>query len=119
LSDENPSHRNLEDSAMGITTSTQISNEIAASESVEERIRGFILQQFPAARSRDIGTADSLLTQGIIDSLGVLEVVTFLEKEFRLTISEDELLSDHFESIAQIARLISQKLAREDASWIS
>jgi acyl carrier protein len=104
---------------MSMTSSEHDVTAPAAGESVEERIRAFLHKQFPAARSRGIGIDDSLLTQGIIDSLGILEVVTFVEKEFQLVISEDELLSDHFESIAQIARLVSQKLAQEDSTWTS
>jgi acyl carrier protein len=86
---------------------------------IEERIREFLFKQFPAARSRGVGNEDSLLTQGIVDSLGVLEVVTFIESEFQLTVTEDEMLSDHFETIARMADLVSRKLARENAEWTS
>jgi acyl carrier protein len=101
------------------TTSETNVNGSATSqrENVEAAIRQFILKQFPAARSRGIGAADSLLTQGVIDSLGVLEVVTFIENQFGLTVSDDEMLSDHFESIARITDLVTRKLAREDATW--
>ncbi len=86
---------------------------------IEAAVRQFILQQFPAARSRDVGADDLLLTNGIIDSLGILEVVTFIEKEFQLTVADDEMLADHFESIARITDLVAQKLSREDGSWTS
>jgi acyl carrier protein len=91
----------------------------SAREAVEASVREFILKQFPAARSRGVGVDDSLLTQGIIDSLGVLEVVTFIESEFQLTVSDDEMLSDHFESISRIADLVCGKRAREVTTWTS
>lgn len=96
--------------------STVSSNDIdtsAARQEIESAVQQFVLAQFPAARSRGVGPNDSLLTQGIVDSLGVLEVVTFLEKEYQFTISEDELLADHFESIAQITDLVVKKLSGE------
>ncbi|MEX2306704.1 MAG: acyl carrier protein [Pirellulales bacterium] len=91
----------------------------AAKEEVAASIRRFILEQFPVARSRGIDADDSLLTHGVIDSMGVLEVVTFIEKEFHLTVTDDELLSDHFESISKITDMVVRKLARENATWIS
>lgn len=93
-------------------------NCTTTNDSLVSSVRQFIHQQFPAARRRRIGDADSLLTQGIIDSLGVLEVVTFIESEFHLTITDDEMLSDHFESIARIVEFVAQKLAREESKWI-
>lgn len=102
-------------------STTSSNGEAAATlkEDVKASIRQFIHKQFPVARSRGIGDHDSLLTQGIIDSLGVLEVVTFIESQFQLTVTDDELLSDHFESVSQIAELIRQKLGAGAATWTS
>jgi acyl carrier protein len=43
------------------------------------------------ARKRAIGDGDPLLGHGILDSLGILEVVAFVEKEFGITVADDEL----------------------------
>jgi acyl carrier protein len=104
---------------MTIASNEQSLKTASAGADIETRLREFLFKQFPAARSRGVGAEDSLLTQGIVDSLGVLEVVTFIESEFQLTVTEDEMLSDHFETIARIADLVSRKLAREDARWTS
>jgi acyl carrier protein len=86
---------------------------------IEAAVRQFVLQQFPTARSRAIGLHDSLLTGGIVDSLGILEVITFIEKEFQITVTDEEMLSDHFETIASIADLVALKLAGGAATWTS
>jgi acyl carrier protein len=104
---------------MSFTSSNDTTNAALRRESIESSVRAFVLQQFPAARSRHLGADDSLLANGIVDSLGVLEVVAFIENEFRLAIGEDEMLADHFESISRITDLITRKLAREDATWTS
>lgn len=83
---------------------------------IQTTIREFVLQQFPAARKRETSDHDSLLEQGVVDSMGVLEIVTFIESTFEITLSDDELLSDHFESIAAMADLVHSKTA-EDPSW--
>lgn len=82
-------------------------------DSIQNQLRQFIHQQFPAARSRDLTDEASLLEAGIVDSLGVLELVTMIEQSFGVTLEDDELLSDHFESIAKIAALVHDKIIAE------
>ena len=74
------------------------------------RIRQFILKQFPLARKQSSSEDESsLLESGIIDSLGVLDLVSFLEKEFEITICEEDLLADNFETIARMTAFVQSK----------
>ena len=82
-------------------------------DSIQPRIREFILNQFPLARKRAIGDGDPLLGHGILDSLGILEVVAFVEREFEITVADEELLPESFESIRSIARFVDEKRGRE------
>jgi acyl carrier protein len=82
-------------------------------ESTDVRIRTFILNQFPIARKRGIGNGDPLLGHGILDSLGILEVVAFVEREFGITVADEELVPESFDSIASIARFVDGKRAPE------
>ena len=54
-----------------------------------ERIRRFLILQFPTIKN--VGNDESLLKNGFIDSLGILEVVAFLENEFRIAVSDEDL----------------------------
>ena len=76
---------------------------------VAERIKRFLLEHFPLARG--VGSDDPLLGNGIIDSLGVLEVVAFLEQEFQVTVADEELLPENFQSLATLAAFIHAKLS--------
>jgi acyl carrier protein len=78
-------------------------------ETTAARIRGFIVHQFPLARQRAVGDEDPLLRTGIIDSLGILEVVSFLESEFSITVDDEELVPESFESIATMTRFVDRK----------
>ena len=49
---------------------------------IDARILAFVLERFPFARQRKVAPEDSLLESGIVDSLGVLELVDFLETTF-------------------------------------
>jgi acyl carrier protein len=52
-----------------------------------------------------------LLTEHIIDSLGIFTLVTFLEEKFGIVIDADEVLVEHFETVADVATLVEAKLA--------
>lgn len=54
---------------------------------------------------------DSFLDQGIVDSTGVLELVLFVEETYDLTVDDDEITRDNFDSINKLANFIQQKLA--------
>jgi acyl carrier protein len=91
---------------------------LASREAIQTALHDFVLKQFPAARKRGTSAADSLLEHGIIDSLGVLDIVRFIEEELRVPLLEHELVSGHFDSVASMAELIHSKTT-ERAPWTS
>jgi len=60
----------------------------------------------------DLGTDDSLLERGLLDSLAILKTVTFCEEQFGITIPDTEVLPDHFETVRAIAQLVERQRAR-------
>jgi acyl carrier protein len=52
----------------------------------------------------------SFLDEGIIDSLGVIELVTFVEKRFGISVLDHELVPDNFDSINKLDAYIQNKL---------
>ena len=79
---------------------------------VNKRIKEFVLGHFPLARKKSITDDDALLDEGIIDSLGVLDLVNFIEEEFKISISDEDLVPENFQSIQSIAIFIEQKQER-------
>ena len=49
------------------------------------------------------------LLRGLIDSLGLMQLVVFLEEEFGITIDDTEVVPDHFRTVAAIGRLVELK----------
>jgi acyl carrier protein len=82
---------------------------------ISDRIRQFIMTHFPIARRRGIIDDDALLGTQIIDSMGILELVQFMEEEFRITISDEDLLAENFQSIARLTRFVQSKRASHSA----
>ena len=52
---------------------------------------------------------DSLLENGIIDSLAIMKLLAFIEKEFMVKVSDEDLMPENFNTIASIARLIEKQ----------
>ena len=74
-----------------------------------DRLRQFINRNFPRARARDLRNDDPLLESGIVDSMGVLDLVSFIEAEFGIAVADEELTDEYFGSIGRIAGYIESK----------
>ena len=53
----------------------------------------------------------SFLQEGIVDSIGVMELVNFVESTFKITIDDHELIPDNLDSVAQLANFVRSKMA--------
>lgn len=53
-----------------------------------------------------IGERDSLFVSGILDSLGLLQLVAFLEKRLLFHIPPEDVIAEHFSTIEKITRYI-------------
>lgn len=74
-------------------------------------LKSFILTEL--VDGRDISTlddADQLLETGIIDSLGIIKLLSFIEETFSITITADELIPENFSTPRSLSLLVSSKL---------
>jgi acyl carrier protein len=78
---------------------------------ISEKIRAFITKNFYVADPGNLGDEDSLLDKGIVDSTAVLEVISFLEGTFAITVQDDEMLPENLDSIARITAFVASKKA--------
>jgi acyl carrier protein len=74
-----------------------------------ERVRGFIRESFFVDDFRD---DDSFLGNGLIDSLGVMQLVSFVESEFAIRVEDEDLVPDNFDSVERVAAFVDRKRAR-------
>ena len=78
----------------------------------EATIRQFLVEDvFYDQDLKDLGADDSLLARGLLDSLSILKTVTFCEEQFGVTIPDEDVLPDHFESVRAIAALVERHRA--------
>jgi len=77
---------------------------------IEEQVRTFIVKDLGAFGYGDELTDDyPLLQNGLIDSLGIAELVEFIENEFGIQLELNELVHENFGSVGSIAALIRSK----------
>ena len=76
---------------------------------VRTKLKQFITEEL----ARDVGDIDvekaSLVDVGVIDSLGIMKLVEFLESEFDVVIEDDDLLPENFETLDAIQQLTESK----------
>lgn len=78
-----------------------------------EKIRQFILDNYPKAREGDLQADDKLLEKGIIDSLGLFTLIEFLETAFGVTVSVSDVTEDKFASIQALSDFVSESVSKE------
>jgi len=81
---------------------------------IEPQIRNFITQNLLYSTEGFSYTDEaSLLRKGIIDSLGVVELVEFVQKQFGIQVNQQEVVPDNFDSVARLSAYVRQKLQKQ------
>ena len=80
--------------------------------SIETEVRQYVLENFLFGRTEvEVSSDASFLDLGIIDSTGVLELVTFLEDKYQIKIEDEELVPANLDSLNGITRFVEVKRA--------
>jgi len=81
---------------------------------VSLRVRAFVVENFLYMRPDfELHGDDSLLRRGVFDSLGVMEVIGFLEDTFGIEVGQDEVTEANFGTLDAIARYVVRKGGHE------
>lgn len=76
-------------------------------------IRAFIVKNYLMGKGDALTDDSSFLELGIIDSTGMLELVSYLENTYGIEIADEELIPDNFDSISRIVDYLGRKLSLE------
>lgn len=75
-------------------------------------IRGFIRENFlKESPPKNFHDGISFIDGGIIDSVGVLELVAFLEETFGFRVEDEELVPENLDSVDKLVAYVDLKLA--------
>ena len=77
---------------------------------IEETVKSFLLEEFmPGEAPEALDASTPLITGGILDSIGTLKLVSFLEETFSISLAAHEADSEHLDTIELIAKLVRSK----------
>jgi acyl carrier protein len=76
------------------------------------QLRGYIEDNFIlGARAAQFSDVDSFMDLGILDSTGFLELITYLEETFGLTVKDEEMVPENLDSIDRLVAFVGRKQA--------
>lgn len=85
------------------------------SDEIRSRVRSFIDENFLYMRPDfTLGDDDSLMGNGIVDSMGVMEMIEFLESEFGVAVDDTDITEANIGSLNAIAAYVSSHAAEGD-----
>jgi len=79
---------------------------------IREEIVAYITDNILLGEVVDLLRVPSLLGEGIIDSTGAMEIVSYLENTFAIAIADAEIVPDNLDSIDKICAFVARKQAR-------
>jgi acyl carrier protein len=85
---------------------------------IAREVEHFVKRNYLLDEGEAIDHAQSLIGSGIIDSTGILELITFLEERYGVRFEDRELTAENFESISRIAAFLVEKSASSAASGL-
>jgi len=74
------------------------------------KVRGFIVENFLFGDENGVKDDMLFLDEGIIDSTGILELVSFLEEEFSISVEDEELVPENLGSINNVVAYLQKKV---------
>ena len=77
-----------------------------------QRVRTFILTNYLFTDDDSVLSDDeSLMQKGAIDSTGALELITFLEEQFKIKVAYDEMIPSNLDTVTAIVAFVTRKTA--------
>jgi acyl carrier protein len=80
-------------------------------QSTKDQIRQWVQETAERKGIGAVSDEESLTENGVIDSLAIFRLVSFLEETFGVRIADEEIVNDNFKSVIDIDRLVQSKLS--------
>ena len=77
---------------------------------IRAKLREFMKNNFLLGNDVDLKDDDSFMNKGIVDSTGILEVVSFVEETFSIKIPDEDLLPENLDSINNLLKYVTARI---------
>jgi acyl carrier protein len=79
---------------------------------IESDLRRFVIEQFLYGDdSRQFSNEDSFLGQGLIDSMGVISLITHVQEKYLIAVPNNEVIPENWDSVSRLAAYVRRKMA--------
>lgn len=84
---------------------------------IEQAVRDHVVANYAVGSgSAAVGPDDDLLLSGLVDSMGVMEIIAFMEEAFGITVDDEDIVPENFRSLKAMADYVATKSAAGVAS---
>jgi acyl carrier protein len=81
---------------------------------LKDELRQFVTDSFMYGKPYEgFADDDSFIERGIIDSTAVMELVAYLEKRYRITLHDKDLIPDNLDSVNSLARFVKSRVQQD------
>ena len=72
-------------------------------------LKEYIREELMNGSSNDLDESENLLAAGIIDSLGILRLVSFVEEKFDIEVPDEDVTIDNFQSVKSMSDYVASQ----------
>lgn len=84
---------------------------------IEQDLRQFLADNFILESGGDaLGVDESLTQAGVLDSMGVLELIMFIEERFGVSVPDEDTLPENLDSVGRLVEYVSRRLTEVEAA---
>jgi len=77
---------------------------------IDREVRSFLVERFLAGHAENLRDDGSLLG-GVVDSLGVLALVTYLQDHFKIAVEDEDVIPGNLDTVNNLVAFVARKLA--------
>ncbi|WP_416674498.1 phosphopantetheine-binding protein [Egbenema bharatensis] len=85
--------------------------QASQAQAIETAIRQYITESILFSKTYPYSDDASLLENGVIDSMNVMELVLFLEENLGIQVEDHEIIPENFDSVSKLADFVKAKQA--------
>lgn len=80
---------------------------------IRKKLREFIKNNFLLGNDSNLTDDDSFMGKGIVDSTGILEVVSFVEENFGFKLPDEDLMPENLDSINNLVKYVTSRVSAQ------
>jgi acyl carrier protein len=74
-------------------------------------LKEYLMEMIMDQGRSSIEPDEDLLTQGLIDSMGILQLVSFMEKKFNIKVPDEDIVPDNFRTLDSLTEYVTKRMS--------